>query len=784
MQLFTRFLILSSALQCILLFNQNTSAQNWNMLGEPDFSNGVADYTSLAFDSKNIPYMIYSDQNNDGKATVNEFNGQSWISLGNPGFSEGAINYASIALDTSDVVYVAYQDVANGKKISVKKYENDSWINVGMPAFSDGEAYFTSIVISKNNIPYVVYEDRSKGYLAVVMKDSSNIWVNVGGSSCTSGTAQYVSLVVDNNETPYIAYQDGNDSEKCTVRKFINNQWVNVGNAGFTAGIVQFPHVAIDCRGIVYVAYTDWNTPEGKASVMKFENNEWSIVGSQGISSGEAYFTTLAIDSHGIPYIAYSDWGNFVGNATMLKYDESGNNWLVVGTPGFTPGEADFTSLAIDNNGTPFIGYSDLVDDGSASVMKCNGIVETNPILPDVTASDSSICSGSTTLLSINTTNFGSPITCTWYIGSISGSPVATGNSFIAKPVASTTYYAKEVVGCPIFSGYDSVQIKVNPGTVFYADADGDGFGNPEDSLRSCSQPTGYVTNNFDCDDNDANIFPHNAPFGLSASDLSSTDATIEWTGSCGADVIFYRMRYETAGSAAQWQDSVLVNSTELTDNLSQLLPTTTYNLEICALNSDQKIITPWSAIYTFTTPESLTLMVKDVRDFSAKCIWKGGAPGVTYQVEYRVKGTNDWTSTPTTVYQQRILTSLRYGTTYNWKIRTTLGTAISEWYNGPDFTTEDVNYTITGQQINPWLSITPNPATKYFNINLAIHSPNALVQVVNILGQVIYTGNFESVGGQLHVTIYTSGQWAAGLYIVTVKDGALYYNGKLEVQD
>jgi len=41
----------------------------------------------------------------------------------------------------------------------------------------------------------------------------------------------------------------------------------------------------------------------------------------------------------------------------------------------------------------------------------------------------------------------------------------------------------------------------------FYADSDGDGLGNPEDSQTTCDgQPEGYVDNSDDCDDSSADI--------------------------------------------------------------------------------------------------------------------------------------------------------------------------------------------------------------------------------------------------------------------------------------
>ncbi len=43
---------------------------------------------------------------------------------------------------------------------------------------------------------------------------------------------------------------------------------------------------------------------------------------------------------------------------------------------------------------------------------------------------------------------------------------------------------------------------------LFWQDADGDGFGDPDASLKQLEQPEGYVRNKLDCDDDDANEHP------------------------------------------------------------------------------------------------------------------------------------------------------------------------------------------------------------------------------------------------------------------------------------
>lgn len=48
----------------------------------------------------------------------------------------------------------------------------------------------------------------------------------------------------------------------------------------------------------------------------------------------------------------------------------------------------------------------------------------------------------------------------------------------------------------------------VDEGRVFYADEDGDGYGDPNNAIEACSAPLGYTTDNTDCDDTNSHFSP------------------------------------------------------------------------------------------------------------------------------------------------------------------------------------------------------------------------------------------------------------------------------------
>ena len=51
-------------------------------------------------------------------------------------------------------------------------------------------------------------------------------------------------------------------------------------------------------------------------------------------------------------------------------------------------------------------------------------------------------------------------------------------------------------------------QIDEAVGSLWYLDADGDHHGNPCVSTLSCTKPSGFVSDNTDCNDSDSTIYP------------------------------------------------------------------------------------------------------------------------------------------------------------------------------------------------------------------------------------------------------------------------------------
>ncbi|WP_426333448.1 S-layer homology domain-containing protein [Paenibacillus silvae] len=110
--------------------------------------------------------------------------------------------------------------------------------------------------------------------------------------------------------------------------------------------------------------FSTWDTHRAYASV----DEEWALLGNAGFSAGDVAAPKLAVDQNGTTYVAFTDIGdNF--KATVMKYSAS-SGWELVGDRGLSSGSASGVTLVLDQTGHPYISYQDSSADNKATVMK------------------------------------------------------------------------------------------------------------------------------------------------------------------------------------------------------------------------------------------------------------------------------------------------------------------------------------------------------------------------------------------------------------------------------
>ncbi|GAC22237.1 Ig-like domain-containing protein [Paraglaciecola arctica] len=338
--------------------------KKWQRVGAAGFSAGVADFTDIAFDSNDVPYVVYKDDGNHNKATVKKFDDGTWGDVGTAGFSTGIANYIQIAFGSNDVPYVVYQDGSNGDKTTAMMFDGSTWVIVGTAGFSAGMVGRTDIALDSSDVPYVVYRDEGNNNKATVMKFDGSTWVDVGAVGFSAGTASYPHIAFDSTNVPYVVYKDGSIGTKATVKKFDGSTWVDVGTAGFSAGTVNFTGIAFDSNDLPYVVYGDGGNG---TTVKTFDGSAWVDVGMAGFSAGTVNYTDIAFDSNDVPYVVYQDSGNGY-RVTVKKFD--GSTWVDVGMAGFSTNTVGYTHIAIGNSDVPYVVYKDGGNSFKTTVMK------------------------------------------------------------------------------------------------------------------------------------------------------------------------------------------------------------------------------------------------------------------------------------------------------------------------------------------------------------------------------------------------------------------------------
>jgi hypothetical protein len=267
--------------------------------------------------------------------------------------------------------------------------------------------------------------------------------------------------------------------------------------------------------------------------------------------------------------------------------------------------------------------------------------------------------------------------------------------------------------------------------TLYYRDADGDGFGDYSNSVYACSQPKGFITYGNDCDDSKKSVHPGakeicgdgidnncdgvidedcsgactQTATNLNSTNITSNSATLNW--SAPANPAKWQIKYKKAITAAEWT-SVVISGSSRSFNLSLLEAKQRYAWQI-----------------------------------KAKC--NGGA--VT-----------------------------------NFTDKTFFKTLSAQFTNNA-ITQQTVIIKNEVQENAPAIKLYPNPTRGQFMIELHLARnliTNAKIQFVNMMGQTVSAENINVSDGVLQKSIYISSSLSSGIYLIKIVVNNKTYLSKL----
>jgi hypothetical protein len=442
-----QFLLLLS----IFLISGHAFGQ-WQNIGTPAFSQGQAQYTSLAIYA-GTPFVAYRDLANSNKCSVMKHDGTNWVYVGTPGISGGGALYTSLAMDNG-FPFVAYVDGSSVNRVTVKAFNGTSWLTIGAAGFTGDNTSFVNLKFD-GSTPYVAYQDGSNGNKASVMKFNGTSWEQVGVAGFSAGVATEISLCML-GATPYVSFKDANVSNELSVMYYDGASWQYLGTQGITSGGIGKNSIATDGTTI-FVAFEDASNSD-KLTVLNYSGS-WQLVGTAGFSAGAADYIDMEFLGAD-PYVAYQD-ASYGFRSNVMWFD--GADWLEIGVPGFTPSQALYTSLSFDG-GYPLIAFQDY-DGGTykASVMKYEPCFDADT--PTLSLSESTICKNMPLTLSVTSGNLNSADYWSVYTGNCGGTLVGSfsGSSAVLLPQGNTTYFVRGEPACVTPLACTTIAVNVTP---------------------------------------------------------------------------------------------------------------------------------------------------------------------------------------------------------------------------------------------------------------------------------------------------------------------------------
>ncbi|HYV92291.1 MAG TPA: MopE-related protein [Chitinophagales bacterium] len=319
----------------------------------------------------------------------------------------------------------------------------------------------------------------------------------------------------------------------------------------------------------------------------------------------------------------------------------------------------------------------------------------------------------------------------------------------------------------------------------FYADADGDGYGNPNITTTACSQPTGYVTNNTDCDDTNMNVYSGASDIcnGIDDNcngviDENAITATISPEGTvtvCKGTKVTLTAN-GGSGISYQWKKG---NTTVGIDSSITYTTKNAGNYKVIESNSFGCTSASAVTIISTIALPSATITSQgnlDICGTGSVVLQANSGSGLTYQWK---KGSGEIPGETNQTY-----TATTKGT---YKVVVTNSNGCSKTSAGVKVTKSCKEASVEINKIpSSTLALSPNPSPGNFIIDLKFNeevNDNGSIEVMNLVGQIVYSEKLAVTDGELKKEISLDHSLPGGMYLVKVMMNSKVYSSQLIYQ-
>ncbi len=391
------------------------------------------------------------------------------------------------------------------------------------------------------------------------------------------------------------------------------------------------------------------------------------------------------------------------------------------------------------------------------------------------TSGDATLCLGDEMDISVIDGILNPYATYNWYTDGCGTTLVGTGSTISVSPTINTTYYVRAEDPCNgVNTACGSLTITIDIPETYYADTDGDTYGDAGSTTLACSLPGGYSADNTDCDDTQSTVYPGNPEVcdGLDNDcngtiDEETASATVSPAGTASGckDIGVVLTANAGVGYTYQWfkNGNVIIGATNIT-----------YTANKPAYYQVQVNIP--EGCFALSSPTLVSINPAPNANISAP---NGTSLCTTVKLKASYDATYSW--------QWKLAgTPIGGATTYQY-FPVTAGSYSCMITNAFGCSRETAAIVVTackeGESIEASFDVYPNPSTGLTNINLNMGGSNAelaFIKVYNILGDMVYSATAPVNNGTVQESINLN--YPAGVYLIkiTVDGSEQEYNSKV----